>query len=106
MPAVGSYPQIALEKYKEPRKRIYIEKAETGRLEKIIKKDTRDDGDLVKAYKFAYDKNNFEFSPPQAKRVSVAEEYANRRLKLPCIGMYNVERGLQAASKSPTARKR
>lgn len=55
----------------------------------------------TKAYIKAYEKNNYSFSPPQARRVSIADEEALKKIKNPALGQYNVERGLKVMSRLP-----
>ena len=54
-----------------------------------------DYGEPTKAYIHAYEKNNFSFSSPKAKKILFAEEAAMKKIKLPCLGQYNVDRGLK-----------
>ena len=59
---------MSLDKYKEPKKnRIFLEKSATGRLEAIKKTDTREIGEPIKAYKYAYSENLM-YSSPKARR--------------------------------------
>lgn len=94
-----------------PRDKKYIATSETQRLAPIKKTDRRD-YDSTKAYIKAYEKNNFAFSPPQAKRVSIAVEEALKKMKFKKAWERDVDFDVayKAISKAPmssiTARRR
>jgi hypothetical protein len=110
LPAPSHYNAVPLHKYKVAKKKVYIEEGSTGRTEPIVKDNPVDYGETIKAYKFAYEKNNYSFSPPKAKRVSIAVEEALKHLATPALGSYDVEKGLKKISHMPassiTARRR
>lgn len=88
--------------------KIVLDKANTHRMDKIVKKNCPDFGDPVKSLKYAYD-HSPSFSPGKEKKISFAEVMSKRKAFVPSVGQYEVEKAYSNQSfchNSITSRKR